>query len=92
MIYPKLISDYVVNLAINKTTNYPWHICLSFAENSLETGFSIEPDVKLIDKPDLEIMQLDAKLIANNLQDSLKVLALKYLDIFKAAKNKALAV
>ncbi len=88
MIYPKLIGDYVFNLWASKTIAHPWHVCLSFSENSLETGFSIEPDVKLIDKPDLEIMQIDANLIANNLADGLKVLALKYLDNFKASKNK----
>lgn len=83
MIYPKMIGDYVFNLEHSKSIKYRWHICLAFAENSLETGFSIEPDFKAIKTPRLEIMQQDAETIADNLVAGLRHLALDYIAKYK---------
>jgi hypothetical protein len=78
MIYPKLIGEYVFKLKHEKSIHYPWHICIAYTDNSLETGFSIEPDVKAIENPELKLMQEDAQHIASNMLAGLKTLANKY--------------
>ena len=83
IVYPKIIGDYVFHLKYTGTIKYPWHICLAYAENSLETGFSIEPNIKAIENPNLQIMQEDVTIIANNLVAGLKEIALEYIEKFK---------
>ena len=75
LIYPKLISDYLHEQLRDRTISNPWQVSLTYAENSLETGFSIEPDVKLITRPDLESMQRDVGVISDRLVDGLARLA-----------------
>lgn len=83
LIYPKLISEYVFDLEFKNRIIFPWHISMAYAGNILETGFSIEPNIKDIDKPDLELMQNDARIIADNIFDGIRSLAQKYLDQYK---------
>jgi len=87
LIYPKMIGDYVFKLEHNKTIKSHWHICLAYADNSLETGFCIEPNVKVIEKPDLQVLQQDAKCIADNLVSGLKSIAQDYLTKYKQHQN-----
>lgn len=79
MIYPKLISEYIGDLNARKTIYYPWHVCLTFADNRLEVGFSIEPDTKLIKNPLLRQLQEDARAIADGLCEGVRALARDYL-------------
>lgn len=83
MIYPKMIREYVFNLTHTKAIQYPWQICLAYTENSLETGFSIEPDIKAIVNPDLHVMQTDAQVVADYLVSGLKKLAFDYITKYK---------
>lgn len=87
MIYPKMIGDYISNLKYAKKIHFPWHVCIGFAEDSLETGFSIEPDVKAIEQPNLKLMQEDVKVIADNLISGLKNRALDYIKKYKLEVN-----
>lgn len=75
IIIPKIIGEYIFNLKRNAVISYPWHICLAYADNTLETGVSIEPDMKQIERPDLEVLQKDADLIGRNMVDGLKLIA-----------------
>lgn len=75
LLYPKVIGDYVHRLQTRKAIQNPWHICLAYAESSLETGFSIEPKTGVIKKPDLETMQAEVRIISNGLVSGLKSLA-----------------
>lgn len=84
IIYPKLIGEYVHQLKIKDTIHYPWHICLAYADNSLETGFSIEPDVKGIENPELTMMQKDVQTIADNLLSRIQELAKEYIRRFES--------
>lgn len=79
LIYPKLIDEYLCELTQRKLLNYPWHICLAYTDDCLETGFSIEPDSKQILEPNLERMQRDVQLIANRLVEGVRSLAKKHL-------------
>lgn len=89
MIYPKLIGDYVTNLHIQGKISCPWHICLAYSDDSLETGFKIEPDVVGIKKPDIDVMQSDAEIISRNMYSGLHELAQGCLNkIQEIAHNK----
>ncbi len=78
-VYPKLISEYLVDLKrIKKICNH-WHVRLTFAEGLLVGGFSIEPDLKAIGEISLSTMQYDAKIIAEDLAKNLKRKASSYL-------------
>lgn len=79
MIYPKLVSDYLRNLDVQKKLQNPWHICLTFTDNSLEVGFSIEPNSKVIQNPKLYELQQDVKKIAANFCEGVRDLARRYL-------------
>lgn len=84
IIYPKLIGQYIGGLEHEGKITYPWHICLTFADNPLEAGFSLEPNMKLISDPQLDVMQNDVAVIAENFADGLKALAQTYVDMVKA--------
>ncbi len=86
-LYPKIINEYIHNLKIRKAINYPWHICLTFSENKLETGFSLEPDLKYMVNPDLLIMQKDVKVIAEHFVDGVKKLAGEYLSQYRPSSR-----
>lgn len=79
IIYPKLIGEYMHRLKIKDSIHYPWHICLVYTNNSLETGFSIEPDVKSIENPELGVMREDVQVIADNLLVGIQELAQEYI-------------
>lgn len=80
MIYPKLIGQYINELEMDGRLAYPWHICLTYADNPLETGFSLEPNMKLISEAKLDVLQKDVEVIAENFADGLKALAQLYVD------------
>lgn len=80
LIYPKLVGEYVLKLKTQEVLVNPWHIVVSHADDALETGFSIEPEVKSITDPDLESMQKDVIAISANLQTGLKSCARRYLE------------
>ncbi|PHR93271.1 MAG: hypothetical protein COA69_04825 [Robiginitomaculum sp.] len=79
MIYPQLIGHYIGALEFEKKITYPWHICLTYANNPLETGFSLEPNMKIISDPQLHIMQKDVAIIADNFATDLKKHAQSYI-------------
>jgi hypothetical protein len=87
LIYPKLINELLYSLYADKAIMNPWHICVSFSGECLETGFSIEPDIKFIKKPDLIPMQSDAYIIASRLVAGVRLLAENYLSRIQSVDN-----
>jgi hypothetical protein len=85
-IVPKLIGDFLSTLRVRHAIRNPWHVCLTFAEGRFATGYSLEPDCKEIDSPDLPALQRDARIIAENLVVGVKALASEYLDARESGK------
>lgn len=85
VIYPRLISDLLSKLLLRKVIRYPWHVCVTFSGNGLDTGFSIEPDVKVIDDLVLDELQADTQAISESLVDGLRNLASDYLRKYSRA-------
>lgn len=79
LLYPKLIGDRIHRLQAGKAIQNPWHICLAYAQNTLDTGVCIEPNAGAIKSPDLESMQSDAHVISEGLDRGLKELAKEYI-------------
>jgi len=78
LVYPRLIADRVAQLYFEKQLANPWHVCVCYSESGLDTGFSLEPDVKMIDKPDLFTLQRDVAVMAERLPQDLLELAREY--------------
>ena len=47
LVYSHLIGDWLTRLYFQKRLANPWHICASYSESSLDTGFSIEPPLNI---------------------------------------------
>ena len=77
--FPKLIHDYVVNLHANKSTAFPWHVCLAHTDENSAGGFSLEPSLLCSENPSLALLQKDVSIIAQNMSRNLHRLATKYL-------------
>ncbi len=84
LVYPRLIGDWLVRLRFRQRIANPWHICVSYAEGSLDTGFSIEPDLKMIPCLSLPAFQQDVAVIADALVPELRALAREYLDKYRS--------
>lgn len=85
LVYPRLIGDWLTRLYFKKCIANPWHICVSYSESSLDTGFSIEPDVKQIDRMCLDTLQQDLAVLSEALVPDLRVLAYEYLAKYRPA-------
>lgn len=79
LVYPRLIGDWLARLHFQKRVANPWHICVSYSESSLDTGFSIEPDLKAMRRVDLAELQQDVAAISDSLVPELRALARDYL-------------
>jgi len=75
IIYPKIVGDLVLKLQTQGVIKHRWHVCLAHAENSLETGFCLEPDTAMIQNPSLPELQADTKRISENLVSGLRSMA-----------------
>ena len=85
LVYPRLIGDLLTQLQFEKKIVNPWHVCVSFSGDSLDTGFSIEPDMKVISNPSLPQFQADALAISESLVSGMRKLAGEY--IVRYSKN-----
>lgn len=85
LVYPRLIGDWLARLHFKKQIANPWHICVSYSESNLDTGFSIEPDLKLIARVDLTVLQQDVAVISKALVPDLRALAQDYLSRYRRA-------
>ena len=80
LVYPKLIGEHIFNLFANHRIENPWHVCITYSDDSFETGFSIEPDLKLIQDLKLQSLQSDVQVIASRLVPNMQLLAREYLE------------
>ncbi len=78
-----MIGEVVSHLQFEKKIQNPWHVCIVYAEDSLETGFSIEPNTKNTNTPNLESMQNDAQGISDHLVSGIRHLAKKYIEKYQ---------
>lgn len=85
LVYPRLMGDWLARLYFKKRIANPWHICVSYSESSLDTGFSIEPDLKGISQMSLEQLHQDVAVIADALVPELRELAREYLARYRPA-------
>ena len=88
LIYPRLISDWLALLRGAHRLENPWHIAVSYSESGLDTGFSIEPDVKLIPTVDLASLQRDLTVLAEGLVPEVRALAREYITRFGATAER----
>lgn len=89
LVYPRLIGDWLTRLHFTKCLANPWHICVSYSKSSLDTGFSIEPDLKRMEQVVLEDLQRDVAVIATALVPGLRELAQEYLRKYRPASQPA---
>lgn len=85
LVYPRLIGDWLARLYFKKRIRNPWHICVSYSESSLDTGFSIEPDMKQIERVCLGELHEDVAVLAGALVDDVRALADEYLARYRSA-------
>lgn len=85
LVYPRLIGDWLTRLYFQKRIANPWHICVSYSESSLDTGFSIEPDLKMMTCVVLDELQRDVAVISEALVPDVRALAQQYLEKYRAA-------
>lgn len=85
LVYPRIFLEYLESLYAKRRIVNPWHICLSFSQNDLDTSFSMEPNVKNITNPNLKLMQQDAQNISDDLVHGVREIAIKYLGMYKYA-------
>ncbi len=79
LLYPKLISELLSRLASSRQIHYPWRISLTYSGEALDAGFSLEPFIFPGTPCDLEKMQNDARVIAENLVPGLRAIAREHL-------------
>lgn len=85
LVYPRLIGDWLARLYFKKRITNPWHVCVSYSESSLDTGFSIEPDLKQFAQVCLEELQQDVAVLSEALVSDLRELACEYLARYRSA-------
>lgn len=75
-VYSQLLHRHVVNLKIDKKLVYTWHVVLSDYAQTWGQTYSIVPDLNFVNKEvHLGSLQNDLKVIAEDLQESMKYLA-----------------
>ena len=79
IVYPRLIGDWLARLQFQKRIANPWHICVAYSESRFYTGFSIEPDLKMMQPVRLEDLQQDIAVIATAVVPDIRALAQEYL-------------
>jgi hypothetical protein len=85
LVYPRLIGDWLTRVHFQKRIANPWHICVSYSESSLDTGFSIEPDLKMMERVVLAELQQDVAVISNALVPEIRELAHDYIAKYRPA-------
>jgi hypothetical protein len=85
LVYPKLIGDWLTSLHFKKRIAQPWHVCVSYSASSLDTGFSIEPDMKTMSRVVLDELHDDVAVLAGTLVPDVRALAGDYLDRHRTA-------
>jgi len=88
LIYPRIFSELLDGLYSKKRIVNPWHICLAYSKNDIDTSFSMEPNVKNITNPSLKSMQQDAKNISEDLIHGIREIAIKYLEKYNYIKTQ----
>lgn len=85
LVYPRLIGDWLARLYFKKRIRSPWHVCVSYSESGLDTGFSIEPDLKVMAQVRLEELHQDMVVLSEALVPGLRELACEYLAKYRPA-------
>lgn len=84
LVYPRLLGDWLARMHFKKRIAHPWHICVSYSERCLDTGFSLEPDFKMLKGFVLDELQRDAAILSEALVLEVRALAQQYLDQYRA--------
>lgn len=84
VIYPRLISEYLVELKYKKQIRYDWQICMTYSESKLDAAFSIEPKFTSLKDLKLDYLQKDSHVIGANLRSGVFALAREYLREFES--------
>ncbi|MFT5088895.1 MAG: hypothetical protein ACI906_000658 [Candidatus Latescibacterota bacterium] len=81
MLYPRLISEHLEHLIIKKLLAYPWHIRITYSSVlNFDTAFSIEPQLNQLDEVQLELLQKDVAVIADNFNEAMRARARRYME------------
>ncbi len=78
-LYARLIAETVGQLYFQRKIVDLWHVCVTYCEEALQTGYSLEPDVKSIERVDLARLQSDATVIAGHLEPCIRRLTVDIL-------------
>lgn len=78
-VYPRIINELLARLLYRKKITHPWHICISHSGDKLQNTYSLEPDIKYVEQPQVEKLQTDIKVISRALLSETKSLAREYL-------------
>ncbi|MEC4889541.1 MAG: hypothetical protein RI101_05720 [Nitrospira sp.] len=84
LVFARLIGDLLAYWHFKKQIANPWHICVSYSESESDTGFSLEPDVKMIDRLVLESLQQDVAVLSALLVSDARAFAQDYLDRYSS--------
>lgn len=75
-IYSQLLHKHVSKLNMDKKLSYLWHVTLTDYAQTWGQTYSIVPNLNFVDKDiHLGALQNDLKIIAENLQEKMKVIA-----------------
>lgn len=89
LMYPKLIAEYVTRLQARKEIYNSWQVCVTYAEESLQAGFSIRPGMAFVgDESGLESMQRDVQIIAESLVAGVRMIASEYIRRYESDSTR----
>lgn len=91
LLYPRLVSEHLADLLFGKSLSCPWHISITYSSNrGVDTAFSIEPRLQLVDPPRLEHLQEDVQRIADDLIESVRLRARRTVELIDSALGNRL--
>lgn len=89
MILIRLFGECLSQFEFKKLLNYTWQISATYtARECSDSAFTLKPDLNLVEKPQLELLQKDLKVIADNLKSTLKTQCESYLNFLHQDKNR----
>lgn len=79
LVYPRLITEVLMDLDFKKRLSVPWHICVVNPGDALDTTFSLEPNTKFAAEISLSDLQSDSGIVASELTRETRKRAINHL-------------
>jgi hypothetical protein len=71
-VYPQLLLKCLNNMKYDKKLYYAWHVVIADFSQSWDTTYSLQPDLNLVEKPNLVKLQTDLIAISQSLYQDMR--------------------